>query len=202
MYLRLSYTRLPTRFARVVRRRWNAVRVSWYTADKEPWVFALVIGLIIAVFGFALRAVFAHQDERRSLARQEEERNLTCLARNVYFEARGEPTAGQYAVAEVTMNRKASGRFSSSICGVVYQQSWDPIRNRYVGAFSWTELNMAPIPEGEEWKRAWNVAEAVYYRREPPKLHGVMFYHATHIKPDWAKDKKPVARIGKHVFYK
>lgn len=202
MYLKLSYTRLPTRFARVLRRRWNAVRVSWYLADKEPWMFALAIGIIITIFGLALRAVFAHQDDRRNLARQEEGRNLTCLARNVYFEARGEPTAGQFAVAEVTMNRKVSGRFSDSICGVVYQQNWDPLRKRYVGAFSWTEFDAVPAPMGEEWERAWKVAETVYYRQEPPTLHGVMFYHATHIKPDWAKNKKPVARIGKHVFYR
>ncbi len=183
-------------------RRWNRVRLSWYVADKEPWVFALAIGLIIAAFGFALQAVFAHKADKRNLAREEEMRNLTCLARNVYFEARGEPVAGQFAVAHVTMNRKASGRFSDSVCGVVYQKNWDPLRRRYVGAFSWTELDTLPTPTAAEWERAWKVAEAVYYGRELPALEGALFYHATHIKPDWAKDKKPVARIGKHVFYR
>jgi len=89
-------------------RRWNSARLSWYVADKEPWLFALATGLIIAALGIALHAVFTHKDERRDLAREEVKRNLTCLARNVYFEARGEPTAGQLAVAQVTMNRKAS----------------------------------------------------------------------------------------------
>ena len=46
------------------------------------------------------------------------------------------------------------------------------------------------------------MAEAVYYEREEPVLEGAMFFHATYIKPDWAKDKRPLARIGGHVFYK
>lgn len=174
--------------------RWrHGLRVSWETADKEPWIFASVLVLIAAAFVFALRAAYAHQDDRR---------NLTCLARNVYFEARGEPPAGQYAVAEVTMNRKASGRYADSVCGVVYQKNWDPLRKRYVGAFSWTEFDTLPAPAGEQWLRAWEVAGAVYYGREPPVLDGAMYFHAVYIKPDWAKRKKPLVRIGGHVFYK
>ena len=174
--------------------RWrDNLRVSWYVADKEPWIFAAVLVLIAAAFAFALRAAYAHADDRR---------NLACLARNVYFEARGEPTAGQYAVAEVTMNRKASGRYPDTVCGVVYQKSWDPLRGRYVGAFSWTEFDVLPTPRGEQWLQAWEVAEAVYYGREPPVLDGAMYFHAVYIKPDWAKRKKPLARIGGHIFYR
>lgn len=184
---------LPSRFAWAVAHRWYGVRVYWYTANKAPWVVAAVIGLAITAFGFAIQANFARQDDRR---------NLACLARNVYFEARGEPVAGQYAVAEVTMNRMASGRFSGTVCGVVYQKNWDPLRKRYVGAFSWTELDAVPILPGEDWRRALMAAEAVYYRREEPALEGALFYHATYIKPDWAREKQKIARIGNHVFYR
>jgi len=174
--------------------RWrHALRASWYAADREPWIFVVVLALIAAAFVFALRAAYAHRDDRRDLA---------CLARNVYFEARGEPPAGQYAVAEVTMNRKASGRYPDTVCGVVYQKNWDPLRKRYVGAFSWTEFDTLPAPAGEQWFQAWEVAEAVYYGREPRVLDGAMYFHAVYIKPDWAKRKKPLARIGGHVFYK
>lgn len=165
-------------------------------------MFALAMSLIIAIFGFALQALFAHKEDRRHLAREVERQNLTCLARNVYFEARGEPVAGQFAVAHVTMNRTASGRFPDSVCGVVYQKNWDPLRRRFVGAFSWTELDALPVPTAEEWERAWKVAEAVYYGHEPPVLEGALFFHATHIKPEWAKEKRRVARIGNHVFYR
>ena len=179
-----------------------AARVFWYRTDKGPWVFVLVVGLVVALLGFLLFAVFANQDERRNRARELDRQNLACLARNVYFEARGEPAAGQYAVAEVTMNRKASRRFPRTVCAVVYQKNWDPILGRHVGAFSWTEFNELPAPSGEEWERARKVAEAVYYRRYTPVLEGALFFHATYITPGWAKEKKRVARIGRHVFYR
>jgi len=72
-----------------------AARVFWYRTDKGPWVFVLVVGLVVALLGFLLSAVFANQDERRNRARELDRQNLACLARNVYFEARGEPAAGQ-----------------------------------------------------------------------------------------------------------
>lgn len=165
-------------------------------------MFVLAVGLIVTIFGLALRAVFADRDHRQDLARQYHERNLTCLARNVYYEARGEPAAGQYAVAEVTMNRQASQRYPDTVCEVVYQRSWDPIRRRYVAAFSWTELGELDEPGGEEWQRARKIAEAVYYQRHTPALQGALFFHATYVKPDWAQGKQPVARIGRHVFYR
>jgi spore germination cell wall hydrolase CwlJ-like protein len=84
----------------------------------------------------------------------------------------------------------------------VYQKNWDPLRKRYVGAFSWTEFDSLPEPGGEEWQRAWRVAEAVYYGKEIPRLQGALHFHATYIRPDWAKSKQRVARIGRHVFYK
>lgn len=193
MFSRFFYADLPSRLSWAASRWWYDLRVSWYARDKEPWVFALVLGLIATIFVLALQAVYARQDHRR---------NLACLARNVYFEARGEPAAGQYAVAEVTMNRKTSGRYPDTVCGVVYQKNWDPLRKRYVGAFSWTEFDSLPTPTGEDWLRAWEVAEAVYYEREAPVLEGAMFFHATYIRPDWARSKRPIARIGGHVFYK
>jgi N-acetylmuramoyl-L-alanine amidase len=183
--------------------RWRrGMRVSLYAADMEAWVFVCVIGAIIAAFGVGFWVVFAHQDERREFVRQYHEKNLACLARNVYYEARGEPTAGQYAVAEVTMNRKASGRFPNTVCEVVHQKNWDPIRRRHVGAFAWTEFSVMAEPGGEEWERAQRIAEDVYYRPEVMALKGALYFHATYIRPSWAKEKKPVATIGNHVFYR
>jgi len=178
------------------------LRLWWYRTDKEAWGFAALAGLVVALLALALKTVFAHQDTRRSQVREFHAHNLSCLARNVYYEARGEPIAGQFAVAEVTMNRKASGRYPNTVCDVVHQKNWDPLRKRYVGAFSWTEFDVLPAPDGEEWRRARVVAEAVYYQKHVPALQGALFFHATHIRPDWAKKQKRVARIGRHVFYR
>jgi spore germination cell wall hydrolase CwlJ-like protein len=180
----------------------RSARVHWFTLDKEPIIFAFTLAMLITAFVFAMRAVYAYQDERREFARQQHERHLSCLARNVYYEARGEPVAGQYAVAEVTMNRTASRRYADTVCGVVHQKNWDWIRGRFVGAFSWTEFDSLPEPSGEAWQRAQEVAEAVYYRRETPALDGATHFHARYVNPSWAKQKRQVAQIGKHVFYR
>jgi spore germination cell wall hydrolase CwlJ-like protein len=200
----MNQAHLVSRFTWVMNRRWSRVRYSWRAADKEPWVFALVIGVIVITFGIVLSAAFTYKDERKRafVAHENDQRNLTCLARNVYFEARGESRSGQHAVAEVTMNRVASGRFLETVCGVVHQKSWDAVRKRYVGAFSWTEFGTLPTPTDEEWQQAWKAAEAVYYGTEEPVVKGALFYHASHIMPDWATGKKPLSRIGRHVFYK
>ena len=180
----------------------RAVLRRWHTADKSVWVAALLLALVFAGFGFGLRMLFAQEDVRREAVREMERRSLECLARNVYYESRGEPVAGMYAVAEVTLNRKASRLYPDTICEVVHQKKWDPLRGRFVGAFSWTEFDVLPEPEGEAWERAREVAAAVYHRRVAPTLQGALYFHATHIKPDWAKEKKVVARIGRHVFYR
>jgi spore germination cell wall hydrolase CwlJ-like protein len=105
-------------------------------------------------------------------------------------------------VAEVTMNRKAAARYPDSVCAVVYQKNWDPLRARYVGAFSWTEFDALPEPGGAEWEQAKKVAQDVYDGRYTRDLPGAMFFHATYIKPSWAKQKKLVARIGGLAFYR
>src|SRR5258708_32962659 len=100
------------------------------------------------------------------------------------------------------MTVQASGYRPATVCEVVHQHSWDPIRGRYVGAFSWTEFSSLPALGGEQWQRARDVAEAVYYQRPSPVARGALFYHAAHIRPDWARGKRPVARIGSHLFYR
>jgi N-acetylmuramoyl-L-alanine amidase len=170
------------------------LRLAWYRFDAFPWIVVAVV----AALGVATALVLEANQER-----QFERQELLCLAKNVYFEARGEPSVGQYAVAEVTMNRYASGRYADTVCGVVYYKKWDPLRKRYVGAFSWTELEKLPPVAGVEWLRAVTIAQAVYTGSEDPVLDDrTMFYHATWMKPDWAHSKRQVAKIGGHVFYK
>jgi N-acetylmuramoyl-L-alanine amidase len=180
----------------------RTLRLFWYRSDREMWVFVAIIVGLLTTFAVVLVGAVAYQEERRQRAKEVHRQNVACLARNIYYEARGEPVAGQYAVAEVTMNRKASRRFPRTVCEVVYQKNWDPIRKRHVGAFSWTEFDAVPEPVGDEWIRALAIAEAVYYRRHPPAVNGALFYHGNYIKPSWAKEKRQVARIGRHIFYR
>ena len=145
---------------------------------------------------------FAYVEHAHRQASEQRRVDLACLAQNVYFEARGEPLVGQYAVAEVTMNRVASQLFPDSVCEVVHEKHWDPRRKRDVSAFSWTELDSLQRPYGYEWRRAQAVASTIYDNfQEAPLADGALFYHATRVSPDWARSKTRVARIGEHLFY-
>ena len=66
-------------------RGWQNLSLYWYTTDKGPLIFIFVIGLVVTTFGYVMHSAFTRQDDVK---------NLTCLAFNVYFEARGESEAG------------------------------------------------------------------------------------------------------------
>jgi spore germination cell wall hydrolase CwlJ-like protein len=136
--------------------------------------------------------------EKRALRR---EGDLECLAENIYFEARGEPLDGQYAVAEVTLNRTRARNFPHSICAVVHETRWDPSRQRYVADFSWTELGALAPQDVQAWKNAMTVATAVYDDLRAPLVPGALFYHATNVRPVWARGRKAITTIGNHIFY-
>lgn len=129
-------------------------------------------------------------------------KSLTCLTRNVYHEARGEPLVGQFAVAEVTLNRVASESFPDNVCDVVFEKRWDKIRKRYVGGFSWTELDVPPEIDEDAWRQAWHVAQTVSSEHYTPTLEGALYYHSRSIRPRWSRDKQRIATIGRHVFYR
>ena len=171
----------------------------WLTRHVNDVTFFALMGLPFVALGVIFH--FAYEDHIRIAAEQQRHADLTCLARNIYFEARGESVTGQFAVAEVTMNRVTSKRFPDSVCTVVNEQRWDRIRGRYVGAFSWTELNALEKPKGVPWEQATKVAVATYDKQEAPKVPGALFYHAERINPRWSRSKKLVAKIGSHKFY-
>jgi N-acetylmuramoyl-L-alanine amidase len=181
---------------------WWKLRVLWYRTDKAPLVAALIFSLVVGALVGAAMSVFNYRDAQAAAVHAFHAKSLECLARNVYYEARGETQAGQYAVAEVTMNRRASPRYPKTICAVVYQKNWDPLRGRWVGAFSWTEFDTLDEPVGPEWQRAVSIAEEVYYQKRAPAMPGVTHFHATYVQPEWSKELERVARIGRHVFYK
>ena len=142
----------------------------WLTRNTGDLFFFALVGLPIVTLGLLFR--FAYTDHIRIESAQRRHADLTCLAGNIYFEARGEPLAGQYAVAEVTMNRVASARFPGTVCEVVHEKRWDTSRQRYVGAFSWTELESVSWPKGIAWQRAIMAAVAVYDEQETPRVPG------------------------------
>lgn len=171
----------------------------WHTHERGGLVVLSVLVLIVVILGAFVHFAIAGHDRSRDIRTRTQD--LTCLAKNIYHESRGEPIDGQYAVAEVTMNRVASKHYPNTICEVVYQEKFDVIRKRNVSAFSWTELDVTPPTRGKLWNRAWQIAEDVYDERAEPRVEGALFYHSTYIRPRWSRRKRRIAKIGNHVFY-
>lgn len=117
---------------------------------------------------------------------------VSCLAANVYHEARGEPLAGRLAVAQVTMNRVRSPRFPDDVCSVVFQR----------GQFSWT-AHAPPVTDREAWAEALRVATLVYEGRARRVVGPrALFYHERSVSPRWAGSMVEVRRVGAHTFYR
>jgi spore germination cell wall hydrolase CwlJ-like protein len=117
-----------------------------------------------------------------------------CLANAVYFEARGESLQGQLAVAEVVMNRAASGRYPTSLCAVVVQPA----------QFSFVRHGHIPHADraSEAWRRAVGVARVAAERIAPRLLpSSCLWYHANYVSPSWGRRLAETTRIGLHIFY-
>lgn len=188
-----------SRFARLFAAAWRNLVFYWHTHEKGGYVVLSVVALVIVAFGiFTHFSIVGHDHSQDVRTRTQD---LNCLAKNVYHESRGEPIDGQYAVAEVTMNRVTSKHYPDTVCKVVFQENFDVIRKRNVSAFSWTELDMTTPSDGKIWKRAWKIAEEVYDNQAESRVEGALFYHSRNIRPRWSRRKRRIAKIGRHIFY-
>ncbi len=117
---------------------------------------------------------------------------LRCLATGVYFESKGEPLAGQLAVADVIINRSQSGRFPGSVCSVLTQR----------GQFSFVRGGKLPSvnPGSKAWKTAVAVARVAQAEAWESPTDGALFFHARYVSPRWRLSK--VGSVGNHVFYR
>ena len=132
---------------------------------------------------------------------KDRERQIDCLARNIYHEAGHEPFEGKVAVAQVTMNRASDSRFPSDVCGVVFQKNI--FMEKVVCQFSWycdSAVKLRPV-NGPAYKESYEVAKKVLlegFRLDI--LKNAMYYHADYVNPKWGKPK--IGQIGRHIFYR
>ncbi len=126
-------------------------------------------------------------------------RQMRCLAEAIYFESRGEPEAGQAAVAQVVLNRVRSGIFPTNVCAVVYQDRNHPFACQFSFACEGRSLR---IEEPGPWATATRIAQAVVSGANyNPKVAEAVNYHANYVMPFWAAYLRRVDRIGNHIFY-
>lgn len=139
--------------------------------------------------------------ETAQITAEMRDRQLGCLAKNIYHEAGSEPFEGKIAVAQVTMNRVESGKFPEDVCKTIFQKNI--FYEKVVCQFSWTcDRTVAFKPTNRaNYNESMIAAQKVLledYRL--PGLKDALYYHADYINPGW--NKVQVAKIGHHIFYK
>lgn len=142
---------------------------------RFKWLLALVLVFCATEFNHKqpAPATFSSQE-------------VACLAKNIYYEARGEPFEGQLAVAHVTLNRLASPLFPDTICDIVTQKR----------QFSWVNDTRLMLDVADSYKLlAIEILSGKY--SDPTK--GALFFHAHWVKPF---KRERVKRIGNHIFYR
>ena len=140
-------------------------------------------------------------------------KQVLCVAENIYWEARNQSVRGMMAVGLVTMNRVHDSRFPDTPCEVVKQgptrPSWKdptklyPVKNRC--QFSWYcdgKSDDIPIYDHEVWSYSLAMAVKVVIGYFPDLTHGATHYHADYVTPGWAKSKTRTIKIGTHIFYR
>lgn len=125
------------------------------------------------------------------------QKQVDCLAQNIYHEAGYEPQEGKVAVAMVTLNRLASGNYANDVCGVVKQKTNGTCQ------FSWyCAVTGLTIRDHSLYNDIRNLAVNVLmnYDNMADVTGGATYYHADYVNPGWRLPK--TTKIGRHIFYK
>ena len=168
-------------------------------------VLLMALGLLFAVYllnwTVTNKLAKSEQVESSQITAEMRERQLGCLAKNIYHEAKGEPFEGKVAVAQVTLNRANSSQFPGDICKVVYQKNI--VYEKVLCQFSWVcDRDTAVKPKNSAaYRESMEVAKKVLLEGfELPGLKDAMYFHGDYINPGWKRQQ--VAKIGRHIFYK
>jgi spore germination cell wall hydrolase CwlJ-like protein len=184
----------------------------WSTDQKIAGALGMILTVIFAVVALwasinILNWAMDHKAQTRVVPDTADvtvavrERQLDCLARNIYYESGGEPFEGKVAVAQVTLNRVKNSQFPDDICRVIYQKS--PIMDKVVCQFSWTCSGVTKVKpaNGREYEESMAVAKKVLLEGfRLPSLEQALYFHGDYINPGWKRTK--IAHIGRHIFYK
>jgi spore germination cell wall hydrolase CwlJ-like protein len=123
---------------------------------------------------------------------------ITCMARSIYWEAKGKNTADMEAVASVVMNRLGHEGFPDTVCAVVKQGS----ETKSCQFSWWCDGRADAVQEETQYELAKEIARKALNKQLPDRTGGAMYFHDKTVKPVWAKKYIKTASIGLFVFYK
>lgn len=152
------------------------------------------------ILPIACAAIGLSQSNPASAATIVSEKEKTCLATAIYFEARSESEEGQRGVAQVILNRVENDAYPDTICSVVYQNQ----HRRNACQFSFAcDGKPDRTTERKAWQKAQTIAEEVLDGDNlVQSIRTATHYHATYVNPSWAPKLTRLSRIGRHVFYR
>ncbi|MGO4409971.1 MULTISPECIES: cell wall hydrolase [unclassified Brevundimonas] len=129
----------------------------------------------------------------------DQSRDLDCLTKAAYYEARGEGADGMKAVAQVVLNRARHPAFPNTVCAVVFQGS-----NRSTGCqFSFTcNGAMRGAVNRTAWNRARDVASKALSGQVYAAVGNATHFHTTGVSPSWRNSLVKVNQVGSHLFYR
>ena len=134
-----------------------------------------------------------------SLPVPKSDKQMSCLAEALYFEARGEPIKGQLAVGEVILNRVEDARYPSSICRVVNQGTG----RRFACQFTYTcDGKLETVHERKPYEISLKIAKILMTTHDRKLTKGSTHYHSNYVDPKWSKKFERVAKFGRHIFYR
>jgi hypothetical protein len=122
-----------------------------------------------------------------------------CLTEALYFEARGEPIEGQYAVAEVILNRVDHAGFPDTLCGVITQGTG----RQFACQFTYTcDGRSEEMTDESAMHRLGHIARIMIDGAPRDLTAGATHYHADFVSPRWAQVYPQTAELGIHLFYR
>lgn len=163
-----------------------------------PIITVVIASLMLAYTNIINTVALPHFiDAKYHTLSKPAQKEVKCLADNIYFESAHEPDVGKMAVAFVTLNRTRHKDFPSSVCDVVYQKTKSTCQ------FSWFCIVKDQTPRNTEiFTKILDMASFVYvnYDRMEDPTYGALFYHADYVNPKW-KNLNHSTTIGRHIFY-
>ncbi|MBU9696857.1 cell wall hydrolase [Rhodobacteraceae bacterium HSP-20] len=120
-----------------------------------------------------------------------------CLRTAIYFESRGETLRGQFAVAEVILNRVDSPDYPKSICAVVQQGGSGGCQFSYS-----CDGRADAMRDPEATWRAGRIARVMMDGAPRALTMGATHFHTRAVRPGWSNRFPQTASIGAHLFYR
>ncbi len=168
-----------------------SMKMSWLA--RVSVCVAVALSSVVASPALAngpAKVAHATKSKQARAETQVSQRDLQCLAEALYFEARGEGSQGQRAVAEVILNRVDHPRFPKTVCGVVNQR----------GQFTYNKNGR--IREKGTYARVHKIAQAALSGAPRTLTNGATYFQTRAVKPSWTRRFERTTRIGAHIFYR